>query len=112
MQLDISLGPFSPIQIYNDTTTYRVASTNGTISFKDPWNTTWQFTLSNFTVHAPSEHTFNGAHYDLEMQFYHKDSSSNTAALAIFFDRSAGGNSKNSLIDNLNVDIYTSTASW
>ena len=46
------------------------------------------------------------------MQFYTYDSSSNTAALAIFFDRTTGGNSKNALIDNLNVDAYTSSTSW
>lgn len=76
---------------------------------------TYPFTLSQFHMHAPSEHTRGEKHYDLEMHFVHLinqnsvlydalDSSDITdsadyAVIGIFFDREAGGNETNSFIE-------------
>ncbi len=45
-----------------------------------------------FHFHAPSEHTFNGAVYDLEMHIVHQDTDNPGlfAAFAFYFDRTAG----------------------
>jgi carbonic anhydrase len=42
--------------------------------------------------HAPSEHTVEGKHFDLELHIVHVDAVQNPAAvIAIFFDRVEGG---------------------
>jgi len=44
-------------------------------------------------MHAPSEHTFNGKHYDLEIHFVHRHTTLNKfVAFGVFFDTKAGGN--------------------
>lgn len=58
-------------------------------------------------MHAPSEHTHDGSHYDLEMHFVHLiNGGENFAGIAdyavigVFFDRSAG-NTDNAFISSL-----------
>lgn len=59
-----------------------------------------------FHIHAPSEHTFNGKHYDLELHIVHSDyMSSKLAVLAIFFDVAAGGNLDNPFITALKLNL-------
>jgi carbonic anhydrase len=43
--------------------------------------------------HAPSEHTFNGKHYDLEMHIVNANSDKSAlSVIGILFDVKAGGN--------------------
>ena len=50
------------------------------------------YSSQQIQFHAPSEHTINGRHYDLEMHIIHVDDKENpAAAIAIFFDRIEGG---------------------
>jgi len=63
------------------------------------------FAPLQFHIHAPSEHTFNGKHYDLELHIVHTDyTSSNLAVLAIYFDVEDGGNKDNDFITALKLD--------
>jgi carbonic anhydrase len=42
--------------------------------------------------HAPSEHTVNGKHYDLELHIVHlTEAGAPGAVIGVFFDREAGG---------------------
>jgi carbonic anhydrase len=60
----------------------------------DESKTLKQFDPLQFHVHAPSEHTFNGKTYDLELHIVHINNGS-LSVLGIFFDRVAGGNTAN-----------------
>lgn len=58
-------------------------------------------------MHAPSEHTHDGNHYDLEMHFVHMINGGENyadvadyAVIGVFFDRSAG-NTDNSFLTSL-----------
>jgi len=64
------------------------------------------FKPAQIHFHAPSEHTVNGRHYDLEMHFVHVDHTQEGeyGVLAFFFDREAGGNHHNNFIEELDVE--------
>jgi hypothetical protein len=70
-------------------------------------------------IRAPSEHTFDGKHMDVEMQFYVRRPEpildvkemlragslyGNIMAVSVFFDRLHGGNEDNPFIETLNWD--------
>jgi carbonic anhydrase len=56
-------------------------------------------------LHAPSEHTFNGKHYDLELHIVHKNTdATELSVIGVFFDRVAGGNTSNWFIEELLQD--------
>ena len=58
--------------------------------------------------HAPSEHTIDGKNMDLELHIVHQFSDGSLGAvIGIFFDRYAGGNYHNKLIDALEFDNAT-----
>ena len=64
-------------------------------------------------MHSPSEHTFDGKHYDLELHMVHQiidlDPSKNEyAVVAIFFDSNVNGGRSNPFIDALNVKTIRS----
>ncbi len=53
-----------------------------------------------FDYHAPSEHTIDGYHYDLELHIVHRDeNSTELSVLGILFHMKKGGNSSNSFLD-------------
>ena len=80
-----------------------------------------------FTFRAPSEHTFAGKHMDLELQFVHrspqitsyddvKDTDktrldNNIMILSVFFDREAGGEETNEIIEDLQFN-RASQGTW
>lgn len=46
---------------------------------------------SQFHFHAPSEHTIDGRHYDIEMHIYHETADkSHHSVISVFFDTRAG----------------------
>lgn len=66
----------------------------------------------NVHVHAPSEHTWNGKHYDLEAHFVHTYvDGSLGAVIGVFFDREAGGTDENWFIEDLTSAIQDIQAS-
>ncbi len=64
-----------------------------------------EFEILQFHFHAPSEHTFNGKHYDLELHIVHKDAKTGKfAVIGIFFDQSIGdGDQTNDFIESLKL---------
>ena len=59
-------------------------------------------------MHSPSEHTFDGKAYDLELHLVHENidtdpSKHSYAVVAIFFDTSVNGGRSHPFIDALNV---------
>lgn len=91
---------FATIEVYFNTCTANFKNNLGNVS---------NYTTASFHIHAPSEHSFNGLHYDLEMHVVHTDDTSGGKKLgvtAIFFDTKKGGNSKNDFIDSLQFDNF------
>lgn len=72
--------------------TYQVEHIRATLSFGNTL-----YTLKQFHMHTASEHTFNGGHYDLEMQFVHTaeapDGSEKVLVVACFFQAVEGSTS-------------------
>uniref|UniRef100_A0A7S3SUA7 Carbonic anhydrase n=1 Tax=Strombidinopsis acuminata TaxID=141414 RepID=A0A7S3SUA7_9SPIT len=67
-------------------------------------------------MHAPSEHTVDNKHHDLEMHFVHLVNDSDAtdysgvadfAVIGVFFDREAGGNEDNPFIASLAANSNT-----
>jgi carbonic anhydrase len=66
----------------------------------DETRTKKEYEPLQFHWHAPSEHTFNGKHYDMELHIVHKNTdASELSVLGIFFDMQAGGNQSNWFIE-------------
>lgn len=58
------------------------------------------FEATEFHFHSPSEHTFNGKHFPLEMHIVHHDKAHNTAVIAVLFEESEQANP---FLDRLNM---------
>jgi carbonic anhydrase len=57
------------------------------------------YKLVKFHMHAPSEHTFDGNHYDLEFHFVNQNyEDGSLAVVSVPFDMNAGGNTTNDFI--------------
>lgn len=85
---------------------YHVFFTNGMMVTWDTYSTHSIYKPLSFHVHSPSEHTFNGEHYDLELHIVHKHVRVNEfAVLAIFFDVENGGSTTNDFISSLRPDL-------
>ena len=56
------------------------------------------YTLEQYHFHAPSEHTLNGRHYDLEVHLVHHNSAGETAVVAVFMNV---GHKPNELVDEV-----------
>ena len=64
--------------------------------------TTEVFKPLQFHFHSPSEHTFDGKHYDLELHIYHITiDKMHKSVLAVYFDMKSGGTTDNPFIDDL-----------
>lgn len=85
--------------------TIQVVYEAGRSAFTNNTNTLHNYKTLQFHIHAPSEHTFKGEHYDLELHFVHRDTSdpSKLAVVAVFFDTKKGGNLKNSFIESMKI---------
>lgn len=65
--------------------------TTGNLAFFDETYKIQMYNVLQFHIHAPSEHTIDGKHYDLELHIVHQNTrDSNLAVLGVFFDRSVG----------------------
>lgn len=63
------------------------------------------YQIQQFHVHAPSEHTFNGKHYDVEFHFVHKEyDNEKRLAIAVYFDVEDGGDEPHEFIESLRFD--------
>lgn len=84
--------------------TIKVAYDQGYLSVWNQESKFETFDILQFHFHAPSEHTIDKKHFDLEVHIVHIDpSNGNLAVLGFFFDREEGGDSKNTFIDALDL---------
>ena len=85
----------------------QVDLTGGELYFTDPSLQRHLFSAAQLHFHAPSEHTVNGKHYDLEMHIVHIDKVTRqpSAVIGLFFDVQEGGNRPNDLIADLNLKL-------
>ncbi len=60
-----------------------------------------QVSLKGILIKTPSEHTVNGKHYPLELQFYHTDSASNAVIVSIFVKQGKENPEFDKIIENL-----------
>ena len=49
----------------------QVMFNQGTLTYLDELYNMHYFNIENFRIHAPSEHTFDGKNFDLELQILH-----------------------------------------
>lgn len=87
--------------------TIKITAAAGDYYYTNEEDNTFPFRLSQFHMHAPSEHTHDGNHYDLEMHFVHTINGGENyagvadyAVIGLFFDRSAG-NTDNAFLTSL-----------
>ena len=58
-------------------------------------------------IHAPSEHTFNGQHFDLETHVvFYNDQDQSLAVVALFFDIDEAGDQNNTFVDAFVLGDY------
>eukprot|EP00347_Sterkiella_histriomuscorum_P023482 403334480 len=104
-------GLIAGVKLNDLGTTYQIDFTNGILAMWTPDGVMSTYNLLQFHVHAPSEHTFDGKHYDLEIHFVHNQpGSSQLAVVSVSFDVEDGGNKSNDFIDALHVDYKNQSA--
>ena len=59
--------------VLNLVNTVQVYTTNGLFTLYDQFGKARTFSIVQFLIRAPSEHTFSGQHYDVELQVIHKE---------------------------------------
>ncbi|CDW75440.1 UNKNOWN [Stylonychia lemnae] len=107
----VSQKQMSNLTLKDNIYTYYYAFTGGYLAFWDESNNLDTYQLLQFHVHAPSEHTFNGKHYDVEIHFVHQNTNNNKlVAFGLFFDSRTGGDKENEFITALGVGKSNNTA--
>ena len=83
------------------------ALNQGELTITKPDGSSDVWVPKNIHFHAPSEHTFNGKQYDVEMHIVHvnKNTQALGTVIGILFDVEKGGSSK--FIETLSVDFAT-----
>lgn len=83
---------------------------DGALAFWDESYDLRVYKVLQLHFHAPSEHTFNGKHYDVEMHIVHQDyDNKKLAVLGVFFDVDEGGDLDNEFIHQLRLHEYEPT---
>eukprot|EP00347_Sterkiella_histriomuscorum_P010097 403338689 len=92
---------------YHTTNQVNFQNGTGTLAF---WNSTGElglFKILQMHIHSPSEHTFDGKNYDLELHLVHRQfNSSSLAVVALYFDMEEGGNQHNEFIESLKLEEH------
>lgn len=71
LELEIVYQNPTNLTVLNTGTTFKSDVKVGDITFWNQDNKSEEYKVLQFHFHAPSEHTFDGAHYDLEMHIVH-----------------------------------------
>ncbi|CDW72625.1 UNKNOWN [Stylonychia lemnae] len=104
LELILTDSVMSQVVVEDLITTYEVPFTDGFLALWDENDYLDTYKLVQFHVHAPSEHTFDGRHYDLEIHFVHKHQTRDRlAVLSVPFDVEKGGNQANDFISSLKI---------
>ncbi|CDW77350.1 UNKNOWN [Stylonychia lemnae] len=104
LDIMVSQKSMSNITLQDNIYTYQYSFSDGYLAFWDENDSLQTFQLLQFHVHAPSEHTFNGQYYDVEVHFVHKHTTENRlVAFSVLFDTKAGGDKENEFIKSMSV---------
>lgn len=104
LSFDADYEEFVNVTVENVTNTIRmdINHIDGYFIVYEDDRSTEVFKPLQFHFHSPSEHTFNGLHYDLELHVYHISIDKlHKSVVAVFFDMQAGGNKSNPFIQSL-----------
>jgi carbonic anhydrase len=98
----VSYGPnFIKVDYNSDSTDF--LRFNGSYMYgSEPVNETY-FTTGEIEIHSPSQHTYLGTHYDVEVTILHKTQNNTQARVSVLFDRVQAGNEAHPFIDDLNI---------
>jgi len=80
---------------------------NGSIGLGPPTVTERFCASGQFEIHTPSDHTYKGAHYDVEIEILHVAMDGSEARISIFFDSVLGGSTSSPLFEALNISPKT-----
>jgi carbonic anhydrase len=78
-ELKFSYQPEPVSVVNNGHSIQHTGGSRSTLHFRDA-----QFTLEQYHLHAPSEHTVNGKHFDAEIHFVHKSEAGALLVVAVF----------------------------
>lgn len=79
-----------------------LANVTGHFYLWDETQSKKQYKPLQFHFHAPSEHTVDGKHYDLEMHIVHANSDSSAlSVVGVFFDMKVGGTTESEFLKGL-----------
>ena len=112
LEIELEVIPLLNQYVQDLNYTNKVSFGNGTgvLFVQNNEGTDELYKLIQFHIHAPSEHTFDGEHYDLEIHLVHQNYEGHELAVtAIYFDIAEGGNKTNSFIDALDIEINNAT---
>ncbi|CDW72963.1 UNKNOWN [Stylonychia lemnae] len=105
LDLIVSQGIMNNVIMKDLGTTYQVPFIDGALAFWDENDELETYQILQFHVHAPSEHTFDGKFYDLEIHFVHKHfTEGGLAVISVQFDVEDGGNQDNDFITALRLN--------
>jgi carbonic anhydrase len=95
--------PTMPLALFNNGHTVQVSSTApaSLAEGSDRW------TLQQFHLHAPSEHTLDGKRFDAEVHFVHKSADGKLAVVALLVQKGKENEALKSVFDNLPADVST-----
>lgn len=97
-------GEIADVEVQNltDTVWIDVRHLDGSLLVREGNHQKKEFRPVQFHFHAPSEHTIDGRHYDLEMHFYHVTSDGlHKSVVVVFFDSKMGGDEDSPFIESL-----------
>ena len=112
LEIELEVVPLLNQYVQDLNYTNKVSFGNGTgvLFVQDNEGVDELFKLLQFHIHAPSEHTFDGEHFDLELHLVHPDYEGHKlAVVAVYFDVIEGGNKTNSFIDALDLESNNAT---
>ena len=106
-----STNPMSSTTVNNLIKTVQVDFKDASIAFWDETNYMKLYNMLQLHVHAPSEHTFDGQNYDLEVHVvFQSYDQTELSVVGFFFDTEHGGNSENAFVNSLRFN--STNSSW
>lgn len=105
-----STSTLSNTSVSNLLDTIQVDYKDGTLAFWDETNYMKLYNMLQLHVHAPSEHTFDGHNYDLEVHVvFQSYDQTELSVVGFFFDTEAGGDKENDFVNALRFNATTAT---
>ena len=92
---DVITADLPPLEFETHPIELKVLNSGHSIEVLAPGGSTLEFrgqeyTLTQYHFHAPSEHTIDGEHADVEVHFVHSDGAGHLAVVAVLYDEGQG----------------------